>query len=169
MTEENFRQKESEIWSKNLMYSMDLTQNDKSLPAYTVDSSRKGNHSRLINHSCEPNWVTYKIIEEDRNINRPHPVLFPARDIAVGEELSFNYKLTIINQNENHDDNSDSENEFDVVENGRAFIVSCEKFFISNCIKCRCGSKKCIDRKKNLKRKFDRTGSNFYYKQIFIL
>ena len=126
MTEENFRQNETEIWNKNLMYSMDLTQNDKNLPAYTVDSSRKGNHSRLINHSCEPNLVTYKIIKEDRNINRPHPVLFAAKDIAIGEELSFNYKLTIINQNENskQDDNSDSEHEFDVVENGRAFIVS---------------------------------------------
>ena len=131
MTEQTFRQNETEIWRKNLMFSMDLTQNDKSLPAYTVDSSRKGNHSRLINHSCEPNLETYKIIKEDRNINRPHPVLFAARDIAIGEELSFNYKLTIINQNENskQDDNSDSENEFDVVENGRAFIVS--KSFIT--------------------------------------
>ena len=147
------------------MFSMDLTQNDKSLPAYIVDSSRKGNHSRLINHSCEPNLETYKIIKEDRNINRPHPVLFAARDIAIGEELSFNYKLTIIKQNENskQDDNSDSENEFDVVENGRAFIVS--KSFITLyrfIIQCRCGSKKCIDRKINLKRKLNRNGSKFW-------
>ena len=126
MTEESFRQNETQIWRKGLMYSMDLTQNDRSMPAYTVDSSRKGNHSRLINHSCDPNLKTYKVIKDDRNINRPHPVFFAAKDIAIGEELSFNYKLNIINQNESsrETDNSDSEDEFDFVEDGRAFVVS---------------------------------------------
>ena len=103
---------------------MDLTQNDRNLAAYTVDSSRMGNHSRLINHSCDPNLVTYKIIKEDRNINRPHPVLFAARDIAIGDELNFNYKLTIIDQNSRDDDNSDSDEEAITVEDGRPFIVS---------------------------------------------
>merc|ERR1712037_554163 len=96
-----------------------------------------------------------KIIKDDRNINRPHPVLFAARDIAIGDELSFNYKLKVIDQKEGSsrdDDNSESDEDI-TVEDGRPFL-------------CRCGSKKCIDRekhekpkKKNLKRKNDSKSS----------
>merc|ERR1712037_1058409 len=109
-------------------YSKDLTQNDRNMEAYTVDSSRMGNHSRLINHSCDPNLVTYKIIKDDRNINRPHPVLFAARDIAIGDELSFNYKLKVIDQKEgsSRDDDNDDESDEDItVEDGRPFLCRC--------------------------------------------
>ena len=132
MTEEQFRENETQIWRKGLMYSMDLTQNDRNMDAYTVDSSRMGNHSRLINHSCDPNLVTYKIIKDDRNINRPHPVLFAARDIAIGDELSFNYKLKVIDQKEGSsrdDDNSESDEDI-TVEDGRPFLVSLKTYFL---------------------------------------
>lgn len=98
MLEDTFKLAESQIWAKGLMYSMTLTQNDKNFPAYVVDSSRKGNHSRLINHSCDPNLTTYKIIKDDRNINRPCPVLFANKDIEPGTELTFNYKIEVQNQ-----------------------------------------------------------------------
>ncbi len=48
-----------------------------------IDGGVGGNESRFINHSCEPNCVV--AIEHER----VH--LHAARDIAAGEELTFDY------------------------------------------------------------------------------
>jgi SET domain-containing protein len=50
---------------------------------FDLDGSVDSNFARFINHSCAPN--TEAIIEEDR------VWIFALRDIAAGEELSFNY------------------------------------------------------------------------------
>ncbi|KAL0222351.1 hypothetical protein RCL1_002205 [Eukaryota sp. TZLM3-RCL] len=52
-----------------------------------IDAKRRGNQSRFINHSCDPNcrveiWY-YKGI--------PRAAVFANRDIKYGEELTFNY------------------------------------------------------------------------------
>lgn len=50
---------------------------------WTIDGSPMSNIARWINHSCEPNCETD--IQDERIL------IFAVRDIAVGEELSFDY------------------------------------------------------------------------------
>uniref|UniRef100_A0A182VPX2 Histone-lysine N-methyltransferase n=1 Tax=Anopheles minimus TaxID=112268 RepID=A0A182VPX2_9DIPT len=58
-------------------------------PDLTIDAGAKGNVSRFINHSCEPNCETQKwTIGETRVIG-----LFAIKDIRAGDELTFNYNL----------------------------------------------------------------------------
>uniref|UniRef100_A0A182YEQ0 Histone-lysine N-methyltransferase n=1 Tax=Anopheles stephensi TaxID=30069 RepID=A0A182YEQ0_ANOST len=58
-------------------------------PDLTIDAGSKGNMSRFINHSCEPNCETQKwTIGETRVIG-----LFAITDIKAGKELTFNYNL----------------------------------------------------------------------------
>ena len=56
---------------------------------HLVDASRKGNDSRLINHSCDPNLETQKwTVNGESRIG-----LFAIRNIEQGEELTFNYQF----------------------------------------------------------------------------
>ena len=50
-----------------------------------------GNIARFINHSCEPNCapLTWK----DRG--KEKIFIFSIRDISIGEELTYNYKLDL--------------------------------------------------------------------------
>ena len=54
-----------------------------------IDGSQNGNDARFINHSCAPNCET----EEDSS--GKHVYVLALRDIARGEELSFDYSLMI--------------------------------------------------------------------------
>ena len=62
---------------------------------YIVDANVDGNAARWINHSCEPNCRA--CIEESRNGDpRRDRVLIEAlRDIAPGEELTYNYGIVL--------------------------------------------------------------------------
>lgn len=54
-----------------------------------IDAYPKGNLSRFMNHSCDPNCETQKwTVNGEIRVG-----LFATRDIAVGEELCFNYHL----------------------------------------------------------------------------
>ena len=53
-----------------------------------VDPMYVGNVGRFINHSCEPNLF---MVPVRVNLTIPHLALFALRDIASGEELSFDY------------------------------------------------------------------------------
>ena len=53
-----------------------------------VDARFHGNASRFINHSCDPNLIMVPV-RVDSIV--PKLALFAARDIQVGEELSFDY------------------------------------------------------------------------------
>ncbi|KAL3139818.1 hypothetical protein ABBQ38_004116 [Trebouxia sp. C0009 RCD-2024] len=58
-------------------------------PLEIIDATRKGNRARFINHSCQPNCETQKwLIDGETSI-----CIFALRDIAVGEELTYNYHL----------------------------------------------------------------------------
>ncbi len=48
-----------------------------------IDATHGGNESRFINHSCDPNCET--------EIERGRVFIFALRDIAVGEELAYDY------------------------------------------------------------------------------
>lgn len=55
----------------------------------TIDASKKGNISRFINHSCDPNCITQKW-----QVNGESRVgIFALRNIRVGEELTFDYQF----------------------------------------------------------------------------
>ncbi|KAH8742114.1 protein with 4 PHD domains plus a SET domain and associated cysteine cluster at the C-terminus [Cryptosporidium ryanae] len=57
---------------------------------YIIDSTRMGNISRLINHSCEPNCVAQKwIVGNEYRIG-----IFSLRDINPNEELTYDYSFT---------------------------------------------------------------------------
>ncbi|GAB3506817.1 SET domain-containing protein-lysine N-methyltransferase [Pseudoxanthomonas daejeonensis] len=62
---------------------------------WVIDATRSGNDARWINHSCDPNCEA--VIEEaDGGDNRKDRVFIEAiRDIAPGEELSYNYGITL--------------------------------------------------------------------------
>ena len=50
---------------------------------WTIDGSGRENLSRYINHSCRPNCVAYT--------RRLKVKIYAKRDIAIGEELSYDY------------------------------------------------------------------------------
>ncbi|XP_063376653.1 probable histone-lysine N-methyltransferase CG1716 [Cydia fagiglandana] len=54
-----------------------------------IDATMKGNISRFINHSCDPNAETQKwTVNGELRIG-----FFSKRDIAVGEEITFDYQF----------------------------------------------------------------------------
>ncbi|XP_031729091.1 histone-lysine N-methyltransferase NSD2 isoform X2 [Anarrhichthys ocellatus] len=54
-----------------------------------IDAGPKGNYSRFMNHSCQPNCDTQKwTVNGDTRVG-----LFAVRDIPEGTELTFNYNL----------------------------------------------------------------------------
>ncbi|MEQ2177690.1 hypothetical protein GOODEAATRI_006184 [Goodea atripinnis] len=56
-----------------------------------VDATMQGNAARFINHSCEPNCYS-RVINVD---GRKHIVIFALRKIYRGEELTYDYKFPI--------------------------------------------------------------------------
>lgn len=82
---DEFKRRIKEIQERKIINYYFLTVD----PDMTIDAGTKGNVSRFINHSCEPNCETQKwIIGNTRVIG-----LFAIKDIHAGEELTFNYNL----------------------------------------------------------------------------
>ncbi|KAG7993858.1 hypothetical protein I3843_01G027000 [Carya illinoinensis] len=63
---------------------------------YVIDATKYGNVSRFINHSCLPNLVSYQVLVESMDGQRAHIGLYASRDIALGEELTFNYRYELL-------------------------------------------------------------------------
>ncbi|XP_066394087.1 histone-lysine N-methyltransferase ASHH3-like isoform X2 [Miscanthus floridulus] len=54
-----------------------------------IDATNKGNLSRFINHSCEPNTKMQKwTVDGETRVG-----IFALRDIKIGEELTYDYKF----------------------------------------------------------------------------
>lgn len=62
---------------------------------YVIDANDAGNIARWINHSCSPNCEA--VVEEDTGGNRRKDKIFiqAIRDIASGEELTYNYGIVL--------------------------------------------------------------------------
>ena len=75
----------------------------------------------------------YEVFRSDRNINRAAPVLFAKRNIKIGEELTFNYKMVT-------EEKIDSESECD--ENPEESEIEAR----ARLFKCLCGAKSCKDK-----------------------
>ena len=68
------------------------------LPAATqcVDATRAGNMAHLLNHSCDPNCYSRTIGVADPGADvkcSDHVVILARRDIAAGEELTYDYRF----------------------------------------------------------------------------
>ena len=72
-------------------YLFDLDFNEENNP-YTVDAAYFGNVAHFINHSCEPNLAIYNVWIDCLDPNLPRLAFFATRDIARGEQISFDYK-----------------------------------------------------------------------------
>jgi len=62
---------------------------------YVIDANHDGNIARWINHSCAPNCEA--VVQEDAKDRRHKDKVFieATRDIAAGEELAYNYGITL--------------------------------------------------------------------------
>jgi SET domain-containing protein len=56
-----------------------------------VDATLVGNAGRFINHSCDPNCAS-RIIQVE---GAKHIVIFAERPIEAGEELTYDYKVSL--------------------------------------------------------------------------
>jgi SET domain-containing protein len=64
---------------------------------YIIDATRTGGMARFINHCCEPN-ASAKIISTDSEGSLKHIVIFAAKNIREGEEITYDYKFPIEEQ-----------------------------------------------------------------------
>lgn len=62
---------------------------------YVIDANFEGNTARWINHSCSPNCEA--VLDENDGDDRTRDRVFieAIRDIKPGEELSYNYGITL--------------------------------------------------------------------------
>lgn len=62
---------------------------------YILDANRDGNTARWINHSCAPNCEALVYESDDGNPRHDRVVIEALRDIAPGEELTYNYGIVL--------------------------------------------------------------------------
>lgn len=62
---------------------------------YTIDAAHYGNISHFVNHSCDPNLQVYNVFIDNLDERLPRIALFAKRGIKAGEELTFDYKMTV--------------------------------------------------------------------------
>ncbi|KAI5699736.1 hypothetical protein M8J76_013503 [Diaphorina citri] len=62
---------------------------------FVIDATMKGNAARFINHSCDPNCYS-RVVEI---MGKPHIIIFALRKINKGEELTYDYKFPIEDDN----------------------------------------------------------------------
>ncbi|RXH75223.1 hypothetical protein DVH24_029944 [Malus domestica] len=79
------------------LYEIDAHVNDMSRLVegqahHVIDSTNYGNVSRFINHSCLPNLVNHQVLVESMDSLCAHVGLYANRDIALGEEITYDYR-----------------------------------------------------------------------------
>jgi SET domain-containing protein len=85
VTEEECQRRIKKAHAENITNFYMLTLDVKRV----IDAGPKGNLSRFMNHSCQPNCETQKW-----NVNGDVRVgLFAIKEIAAGSDLTFNYNL----------------------------------------------------------------------------
>lgn len=82
VTEEEYERRKMSYHGERHFYFMNLE------PGLYIDASRKAQMTRFINHSCDPSARTEKWIVR----GEPRIGIFAIRDIAKGEEITFDYQ-----------------------------------------------------------------------------
>ena len=62
---------------------------------WVIDANFDGNDARWINHSCEPNCEAVIDEYEGKDRRRDRVFIEAIRDIAPGEELTYNYGIVL--------------------------------------------------------------------------
>ena len=62
---------------------------------YIIDANQNGNDARYINHSCDPNCQAFLHESPDDDPRHQFVMIEAKRDIAHGEELTYDYKITL--------------------------------------------------------------------------
>ncbi len=62
---------------------------------YVIDANYEGNKARWINHSCDPNCEAVVVEHDGKNRKKDKVFIEALRDIAEGEELTYNYGITL--------------------------------------------------------------------------
>ncbi|KIV98894.1 hypothetical protein, variant [Verruconis gallopava] len=96
---------------------------------YEIDGEFYGGPTRFINHSCEPNCVVYVVSRDKNNTFLYEIAFFALRDIAAGEELTFDYR----------DDDGTTDEAGSANETGEGSESGAEE----DSIPCLCGAKNC--------------------------
>ncbi|KHN36168.1 Histone-lysine N-methyltransferase SUVR5 [Glycine soja] len=83
------------------LYDIDARVNDmgrliEEQAQYVIDATKFGNVSRFINHSCSPNLVNHQVLVESMDCERAHIGFYASRDIALGEELTYDYQYELM-------------------------------------------------------------------------
>lgn len=77
-------------------YMFDLDYNtEKNKSVYSVDATVFGNVTHFINHSCDANLAIYAAWIDCMDPDLPTLALFASRNIAAGEEITFNYMTSV--------------------------------------------------------------------------
>ncbi|XP_027361259.1 histone-lysine N-methyltransferase SUVR5-like isoform X2 [Abrus precatorius] len=95
------RRKRYAIGNCSYFYDIDARVNDmgrliEGQAQYVIDASKYGNVSRFINHSCSPNLVNHQVLVESMDCERAHIGFYASRDIALGEELTYDYQYELV-------------------------------------------------------------------------
>ena len=61
---------------------------------WVIDANFEGNAARWINHSCAPNCEAV-LVENEEDPKRSKVCIEAIRDISAGEELTYNYGITL--------------------------------------------------------------------------
>lgn len=62
---------------------------------YVIDGNQQGNSARWINHSCAPNCQALVVESASGDLRRDRVVIDALRDIQPGEELTYDYGITL--------------------------------------------------------------------------
>ncbi|KAJ2797353.1 hypothetical protein H4R21_004351 [Coemansia helicoidea] len=73
------------------LFDVDMACSSGETADFSVDAKTQGNISHFFNHSCEPNMEIRPVYVEHRDPRLHRMAFFAARDIAAGEELTFDY------------------------------------------------------------------------------
>ncbi|XP_072537024.1 histone-lysine N-methyltransferase SUV39H1-A [Salminus brasiliensis] len=92
ITSEEAERRGEKYDKQGVTYLFDLDYVDD---VYTVDAAHCGNISHFVNHSCDPNLQVYNVFIDNLDERLPRIAFFATRAIKAGEELTFDYKMTI--------------------------------------------------------------------------
>ncbi|KAJ2684314.1 hypothetical protein H4R19_006904 [Coemansia spiralis] len=73
------------------LFDVDMACSSGETADFSIDAKTQGNISHFFNHSCAPNMEIRPVYIEHRDPRLHHMAFFAARDIAAGEEFTFDY------------------------------------------------------------------------------
>ena len=62
---------------------------------YILDARVNGNVGKYINHSCDPNLFAQNVFVDSHDIRFPWLAFFTSREVAAGEEVTFDYNYVV--------------------------------------------------------------------------